>query len=675
MAIQDLTASLDLKQNLNIYITCKQFDNLNLILNIFDNSVQANLTGYNVRLKAMKSDQVPLIQEHTGITINSNLVNINADEQLTTTAGDTPIELQFIDSIGNKKATFNLVLKVVPSVIAVSASISTATYTLLEELENKLDQATDYFENLETFQESHPDLLDLDNRVTETENEIENAKEPYSTLKDKLSTIGNDMYINVTKPPYNCTGLGVVDESEGLIQAFDNAISQGKTLYIPSGNYLIQNTIAPTMINNLKVLCDVNVKFIASSRLNNKIFHFNNNSSTYYSIDWYGGYIDGSAQPNDDGTSSTAWDAFYIGEYFDDVKIENLTIYAGADYEHCGSDSGIFAVAKNITIKNCTFIGVWDSAIYLSANSSMEIGEKAIINKCRFVKCTNGVISKRGFLNYIVTDNFFTKTKTAIATGVADLLLPGKQNIIANNIIIQPVVGIQVQISDYTVVHGNRIVDIGYNLNNSILTTGGTGIRISGSKDCIVNNNFIGMINYSTVNSNFTGISSEPYTFNSILYNSTDNTVSNNTIVGISVGIRESDSNQSSKMIFNTILGTSARYIKYGATSTFVGYTTESQNRIDMDCIAAIGGVYGSESLLVVQTPNAVNKIRIDGTVTGSAPIISSSGTDTNIDLSLSPKGTGNLKFGTYTATPGTITGYIAIKDSTGTIRKLAVIS
>lgn len=30
--IQNLTASLDLKQNLNIYANCKQFDNLNLIL-------------------------------------------------------------------------------------------------------------------------------------------------------------------------------------------------------------------------------------------------------------------------------------------------------------------------------------------------------------------------------------------------------------------------------------------------------------------------------------------------------------------------------------------------------------------------------------------------------------------------------------------------------------------
>lgn len=190
MAIQDLTASLDLKQNLNIYATCKQFDSLNLILSIYDNSVQADLTNYNVRLKAMKADQVPLIQEHVGITINSNIVNIEADEQLTTTAGKTLIELQFIDNTtGKKKATFNLVLVVVPSTVSIDASISTATYTLLEELENKLDQATDYFESVEAFQQAHPDLINLDNRMNAAEDTLLENTENISGLLVKTNSL------------------------------------------------------------------------------------------------------------------------------------------------------------------------------------------------------------------------------------------------------------------------------------------------------------------------------------------------------------------------------------------------------------------------------------------------------------------------------------------------------
>ena len=73
------------------------------------------------------------------------------------------------------------------------------------------------------------------------------------------------------------------------------------------------------------------------------------------------------------------------------------------------------------------------------------------------------------------------------------------------------------------------------------------------------------------------------------------------------------------------------------------------------------------------------NLIQVQGAAAGSSPSISAisgtSGTDTNIDLTLTPKGTGRVQFGTYTATVSSITGYIEIKDSGGTVRRLAVVS
>ena len=64
------------------------------------------------------------------------------------------------------------------------------------------------------------------------------------------------------------------------------------------------------------------------------------------------------------------------------------------------------------------------------------------------------------------------------------------------------------------------------------------------------------------------------------------------------------------------------------------------------------------------------------GGATGNAPSIAVGGSDTNIDLALTPKGTGNVRFGTLTANADApITGYILIKDSGGTTRKLAVIA
>jgi hypothetical protein len=78
----------------------------------------------------------------------------------------------------------------------------------------------------------------------------------------------------------------------------------------------------------------------------------------------------------------------------------------------------------------------------------------------------------------------------------------------------------------------------------------------------------------------------------------------------------------------------------------------------------------------IAHTASAVNYLQVTGAATGAAPAFVASGSDTNIDLALTPKGTGVLAFGTLTANADApITGYITIKDSSGTTRKLAIIA
>lgn len=73
---------------------------------------------------------------------------------------------------------------------------------------------------------------------------------------------------------------------------------------------------------------------------------------------------------------------------------------------------------------------------------------------------------------------------------------------------------------------------------------------------------------------------------------------------------------------------------------------------------------------------SAVNYVELINSITGNAVIAQASGTDTNIDLKLVPKGSGHVQMGTHTSSSDTaVSGYIEIKDSSGTIRKLAVIS
>jgi hypothetical protein len=81
----------------------------------------------------------------------------------------------------------------------------------------------------------------------------------------------------------------------------------------------------------------------------------------------------------------------------------------------------------------------------------------------------------------------------------------------------------------------------------------------------------------------------------------------------------------------------------------------------------------------VSSTASAVNYLNFTGaatnggTLTNTAPTISAAGSDANINIRITPKGTGTLQFGTYTAGVLSQAGYITITDAGGTSRRLLV--
>jgi hypothetical protein len=86
----------------------------------------------------------------------------------------------------------------------------------------------------------------------------------------------------------------------------------------------------------------------------------------------------------------------------------------------------------------------------------------------------------------------------------------------------------------------------------------------------------------------------------------------------------------------------------------------------------------GAQFAVIDNGTTASNYATVKGSATGVAPTFSVAGSDTNIDLALTPKGTGVVQFGAYTATGSdtfSIAGYITIRDAGGTLRKLAVIA
>jgi len=81
----------------------------------------------------------------------------------------------------------------------------------------------------------------------------------------------------------------------------------------------------------------------------------------------------------------------------------------------------------------------------------------------------------------------------------------------------------------------------------------------------------------------------------------------------------------------------------------------------------------GANQFVVANTASAVNWLEAKGQVTSGAPQIAALGSDTNIDLALIPKGTGNVRFGAHTVGVLTPTGYVTIKDAAGNTRRLLV--
>jgi hypothetical protein len=80
----------------------------------------------------------------------------------------------------------------------------------------------------------------------------------------------------------------------------------------------------------------------------------------------------------------------------------------------------------------------------------------------------------------------------------------------------------------------------------------------------------------------------------------------------------------------------------------------------------------GTTQFVVAHTASAVNYLQVTGSAS-TTPTLSAQGSGADLDILLTPKGTGNVRFGTYTAGVIAQAGSITIKDAAGTTRRLLV--
>lgn len=90
-----------------------------------------------------------------------------------------------------------------------------------------------------------------------------------------------------------------------------------------------------------------------------------------------------------------------------------------------------------------------------------------------------------------------------------------------------------------------------------------------------------------------------------------------------------------------------------------------------------LGGVGLAATLRLAKVASQVNYLMITAAIAGNPVIIGSAGADASSDISLQPKGPdGRIRFGTFTSSSDVaIVGSLEVKDTSGTLRKLAIIS
>ena len=94
---------------------------------------------------------------------------------------------------------------------------------------------------------------------------------------------------------------------------------------------------------------------------------------------------------------------------------------------------------------------------------------------------------------------------------------------------------------------------------------------------------------------------------------------------------------------------------------------TNSQN-ILIDDAHFIGDENGNEQIIFQTTSSAVNQIDITNAASGSGPSIIATGDDTNIDLTLNPKGSGTVNIDSNVEVSD---GLIELKTGTGSVAKI----
>jgi hypothetical protein len=371
---------------------------------------------------------------------------------------------------------------------------------------------------------------------------------------------------------YGAVGDGTANDTSALQSALTAAAASGQTLYIPSGTYLISNQISLDLQSSDKsvsVFCEPSTVIKGSSSFPNTAkMILVNATAGQHSFKWVGGTIDGRLRP---ATGGGAPDQLYIAsELIDRVYIDNVYFLNNDTRSGTAGDSCLFiAGSDDVNVTNCVFQGAIDSGFYLSGDATETYGKRCYVAGNTFIECENGFITKRSYEYHVINGNFFTKCNNAcVVGGEADTtLLPGKKAVISNNNVDNVVFGLQLRISNGSIVSNNRIEDYGIDKTNTPVA--GRAIIISGSNNCIVSSNYCGFTGAFVPNATAYAILINQRIYNAVTYTSDYTLVTGNSFFNTPYAVYE-DTGADYSIISNNILdGVTTPYRIVGANTNY----------------------------------------------------------------------------------------------------------
>lgn len=441
---------------------------------------------------------------------------------------------------------------------------------------------------------------------------------------------------------------GTTDDTAALDSWLTYLLANGKDGFVPDGTYAMASSVTAALSSSSRITVSANAKFVAKASFpaGQRMFLISTGTGSGHVFEWVGGQFDATNQPNSGVGESN--DIFsFNAENCTRCKIVLDETTAGADWLNSGSDSHLFiggATNVHAEIGNC--IGATDAGIYISSSSDGATGHS--LHACgNFEKCNVGIIVKRLFETWMVEANV-TDCITGVAGGTADndvgaTIAPGDGCLIQVNAlrterpcVLQAVAGGRVDVN---------AKHLGVSITGYTSTLA-KGLYLSGSSRVTGLVSAYGVNAGCTKGTTFRAVDCDRRTLDVTDYDATDNLL----IINCDdVGKAFNEDANSARNFFLIKENNVSSASTLAGTNSSMHRANPSSSGFEMDePVLSLAGIRGAEALRVLKTASQVNYVQITGSTAGAANgvQIQGQGSDTDVPMTINPKGVGAMFLG-----------------------------